>query len=437
MKNIMKYEKYKNSGIDWIGEIPEHWEVRKSKYTYKEIKEFSKEGKELLLSVSEYYGVAPRKNKIKENFNLTNAESLAGHKICKKNDLVMNIMLAWKRGLGVSKWDGIVSPAYSVFRGRSNKIAPFFSHYLLRTDIYTSEFKRNSTGIIDSRLRLYPDSFDQISILLPPLSEQRQIADFLDKKTALIDSFISKKKRLIKLFNKQKKGIITKAVTKGINPNAKMKNSGVEWIGEIPEHWEVRKLKYLLSDKLKYGANESAELDDINLPRYIRITDFSNNGKLRNDTFKSLNLEIAKNYFLEKGDILFARSGATVGKTFKFDGNSKTACFAGYLIKATPKKQLILSDFIYNYTKSFLYDTWKVSIFSQSTIQNISAEKYAFLSIAFPSLSEQTKIVEYIETKLLKIDNVISKTEKEIELMKKYRKALISEVVTGKIKVTG
>ena len=151
-------------------------------------------------------------------------------------------------------------------------------------------------------------------------------------------------------------------------PYSKYKSSGIEWIGDIPESWEVKKLKYVVKDKLKYGANEIAELDDINLPRYIRITDFDANGNLRRDTFKSLPNEVAKNYLLEKGDILFARSGATVGKTFHYKNNEGKTCFAGYLIKATPNKSIILSDYLYFFTKSQYYDTWKSSIFIQATI---------------------------------------------------------------------
>ena len=130
------------------------------------------------------------------------------------------------------------------------------------------------------------------------------------------------------------------------------KDSGIEWLGKLPADWRIKRLKYLAEGKLEYGANEVAEFDDIGLPRYIRITDFGDDGNLRDDTFKSLTMEQAKGYFLAEGDVLFARSGATVGKTFQFKQYKGRACFAGYLIKARPNKKILLSDFLYLFTKS-------------------------------------------------------------------------------------
>jgi len=274
-----------------------------------------------------------------------------------------------------------------------------------------------------------------IDFLVPPLPVQKQIAKYLDHKTVKIDSLIEKKKRLIELLKEERIAVINQAVTKGLDPNVPMKDSGIEWLGEIPEHWEVKRLKYIISERLMYGANESAELEDRFSPRYIRITDFDNNGKLKDDTFKSLPLEIAKDYLLEDGDILFARSGATVGKTFQFINYSGQACFAGYLIKAKPDKSQILSDFLYLIAKSNSYENWKNSIFIQATIQNIGAEKYSNFAFALPSLEEQSRIIEYIHNETDRINSIISKSEKEIELLQEYRTALISEVVTGKIDV--
>jgi restriction endonuclease S subunit len=195
-------------------------------------------------------------------------------------------------------------------------------------------------------------------------------------------------------------------------------------------------LKYLTKEKLKYGANESAEQENHKHPRYIRITDFGEDGKLRDDTFKSLPYEVAEDYLLEDGDILFARSGATVGKTFQFKNYEGLACYAGYLIKASPSEGKILSDFLYLFTQSGLYNNWKNSIFIQATIQNIGADKYSVLEIPFPSIEEQKQIVKFIETATSKIDATVTKIEKEIGFMREYRTALISETVTGKIRVT-
>ena len=210
----------------------------------------------------------------------------------------------------------------------------------------------------------------------------------------------------------------------------KYKPTNIEWIKNIPAHWELRKLKYIVNDKLMYGANEIAESENPINPRYIRITDFGDDGNLRKDTFKSLASDIAKDFLLCEGDILFARSGATVGKTFQFKNYNGIACFAGYLIKASPNILKINSDYLYYYTKSGTYENWKNSIFNQSTIQNIGADKYSLLEISIPPLQEQTLIANFLDEKTEKIDKLIETKKKLIELLKEERTAIINNAVT-------
>lgn len=204
--------KMKDSGVEWIGEVPEHWEVKRMKDIFFERKELSLTGEEDLLSVSEFYGVARRKDKMNsdEEFE-SRADSLVGYKICKAHDLVINIMLAWKTGLGVSDNDGIVSPAYAVYEGRN--IASHFYHYLLRSGMYVKEFKRHSKGIIDSRLRLYNDRFNNISAIYPPLHEQHAIATYLDDKCAKIDTIVSNLDKQISRHADLKRSLIDEVIT--------------------------------------------------------------------------------------------------------------------------------------------------------------------------------------------------------------------------------
>lgn len=215
-----------------------------------------------------------------------------------------------------------------------------------------------------------------------------------------------------------------------MKPYPKYKETYFEWISRIPQHWEAKRLKFLVKEKLSYGSNELAESEDTSLPRYIRITDFDENGELRNDTFKSLSFDLAKGYILSEGDILFARSGATVGKTFQFKNYHGLACYAGYLIKASPDIKIILSDFLYYFTKSNNYESWKNSTFIQATIQNISADKYSSLVIPLPNLDEQTLIIRFINENSFKIDSVISKKLKLIELLNEERTAIINRAVS-------
>jgi len=209
----------------------------------------------------------------------------------------------------------------------------------------------------------------------------------------------------------------------------KYKDSGVVWLGDIPEHWEVKRFKFLLSEPFKYGANEAAEIDDPNLPRYIRITDVKDDGNLRDDTFRSLPEEIAKDYILEESDILLARSGATVGKTFIYRKSWGKAAYAGYLIRARVSGQNN-SNFIYKFLQSKLYWDWVKSIFIQATIQNISAEKYSNLFITIPPLNEQEKIAQFLDYKTKQIDELIKKKETLIEKLDEKRTSLISHAVT-------
>ena len=210
----------------------------------------------------------------------------------------------------------------------------------------------------------------------------------------------------------------------------KMKGSGIEWIGEIPTDFSLYKLKYLLSSPLCYGANKSGTLYSDILPRYIRITDISPNGTLKNSGMLSLDESSAQNYMLHEGDILFARSGATVGKSFIYHNYYGRAAYAGYLIKASFNR-LVLPEFVYYYTCSSAYEIWKNSIFIQSTIQNIGADRYSNLPISVPnSIDKQLRIVRYLNNFCSKFDAIIYNLQTSIEDYKKLKQAIITQAVT-------
>lgn len=180
----------KNSGVEWIGEIPEDWEVKRGKELFFEINDRCKNPENYpLLSVSEYYGVAPKSEKIDEGDFITHAETLDGYKICQEGDIVQNIMLAWKRATGMSNYEGLISPAYCIYRPFKGVDSKYY-HYLFRTDVYADLFKQFSTGIIDSRLRLYPAKFLSLKYAYPPKSTQQRIATYLDKKCSKIEKTI-------------------------------------------------------------------------------------------------------------------------------------------------------------------------------------------------------------------------------------------------------
>ena len=215
-----------------------------------------------------------------------------------------------------------------------------------------------------------------------------------------------------------------------MNTYTEKMSSGVAWLGDIPKHWNVSSLKRLLSEPLKYGATEAGDCNDRSLPRYLRITDFDKDGGLRADTFASLPEEVARDYFLKEGDVLFARSGATVGKTFLFRNYLGRACFAGYLIKASPARHKLTPEFLYYFTKSPAYEAWKNFIFTQATIQNIGADKYAYLPVCLPPVEEQQHIAAYLDASCAAIDAAVAAKRCQLTTIDDLRKVIISKAVT-------
>ncbi|WP_321298931.1 restriction endonuclease subunit S [Marinifilum fragile] len=310
----------------------------------------------------------------------------------------------------------------------------FYSKYFYW---YLKSQYKNIRGLAssDGRDGLNLEMLGSIKLPIPSNIEQYQIANFLDQKTGQIDRLIAQKERLLKLLSEKRTAIITQAVTKGLDPNVEMKDSGIDWLGEIPRHWGVKRFKFCLTEPLKYGANESAESSDRDQPRFVRITDVDENGNLKEETFRSIDSEIAKPFLLKEGDLLMARSGATVGKNFMYKENWGIACFAGYLIRARIDQEIILPEFGNLFLNSGSYWDWVNSIFIQSTIQNISAEKYANLVLPIPPQNEQVKIVAFASKKREQLGNIIDGLSESLSKLKEYREAIITAAVTGQIDV--
>lgn len=429
---MRRYESYKDSGVEWLGEVPHCWDVKKVKNIFHLIVEPAAKNNQCeLLSVYTDIGVKPRAE-LEERGN--KASTTDGYWIVKKGDIVVNKLLAWMGAIGLSEYDGVTSPAYDILRPHQQINGKFF-HYLFRTPLCLSEFKKNSRGIMDMRLRLYFEELGNIYIPFPSYQEQQKIAQFLDDKTAKIDQAVDLAEKQIALLKEHKQILIQNAVTRGLNPDVPLKDSGVEWLGDVPAHWDIKRLKFMLSEKLKYGANESAESDDPEQPRYIRITDIDEQGNLKDDTFKSLEFEKAKDYLLNVNDILLARSG-TVGKSYLYKENLKNfACYAGYLIRVRLEQKKFNAEFVNYYFQSIGYWNWIKSVNIQATIQNVSAEKYNDFLLSVPNLQEQATIVDYLDQKTAKIDQAIALKTAHIEKLKEYKSVLINDVVTGKVRV--
>ena len=397
-----RYSEYKDSGVEWLGEIPRHWGLIKSKYLWKESFNISEQGNEELLSVSQYDGITPAKGD-------TRSEALDGYKIVKKDDLVINIMLAWMGGLGISAYNGIVSPAYCVYKLNYN-YNPRFFHYLYKTPLYLSEFAKHSTGVIPSRWRMYTDDFGQVLSLIPPIEEQNAIVAYLDKVTSKIDAAIVQQQKMIELLNERKQIIINNAVTKGLDPTAKMKPSGIPWLGNIPAHWEVRKLKQIV--RLQSGETINSEMfTESGYPV------FGGNGfRGYTDTYNH-----DGNY------ILIGRQGALCGNINYAHGQFFATEHAVVVYPLKNEDIIWLGE---------LLRSSNLNQYSQSAAQpGLSVSVIGNICYPYPPDKEKKKISTYLQSVLPKIENGINICNDRIDLLQERKQIIINEVVTGKVKI--
>lgn len=430
---MKQYGEYKDSGIQWIGKIPSHWHAKKIKFSCNvtDGTHFSpptREKGKLYITVSNVHDDiidVDNANRISEDdfLNLVKqgCQPQRGDVLLAKDGTVGRTAIVKDNDYVVLSSLGILHP----LKGMTSE----YLKYSLDSSYLQEQMNAAMAGSALRRITI--NKISEFISIIPPVAEQQSIASYLDYKVGQIDAAIKEKELLLNDLKTYRSAIISEAVTKGLDKNAEMKDSGVEWIGKIPKHWKCARLKFLLSEPLQYGANEAAESNNRNWPRYIRITDIDEYGNLKEETFRSLQPDKARGYLLQKGDLLFARSGATVGKTFIFN-EDYDACFAGYLIKARCGEQL-LPMFLYYYTNSKQYENWKSSTFVQATIQNIGADKYSLMPIVVPSVKEQHDIVDFIGKKLSTIYDILNRLNEELTDLNSYKSSIITEAVTGKV----
>lgn len=418
----------KDSGIEWAGQIPAEWKVEKNKRLFFEVNnKCLATDSYTLLSVSEYYGVAPRAEKIKDGDFETRAESLDGYKICHKNDIVMNIMLAWKRATARTSYDGIVSPAYCVYRGKD--IETRYYHYVFRTEGCADYFKRHSTGIIDSRLRLYPESFFNLNSPVPPIIEQKQIADFLDNRCSEIDAISADIQKEIETLEQYKRSIITEAVTKGLNPDVEMKDSGVAWCPQIPSHWQYSNPKGLFG--LRTGR---AFRDD------RQLTASQEYGIVYQDEYmeKTGNkvVTVTKDFSIlkhvEPDDFVISMRSFQGGLEY----SDKRGCISSAYVMLIPNKEFVYAPFYRWFFKSSKYINALQS--TSNLVRDGQAMRYAnFVKVPLfiVPIEEQKAIASYLDEKIEKVNSILAEKKKQLEILSNYKKSLIYEYVTGKKEV--
>ena len=421
---------YKDSGITWIGSIPKEWKTERIKALFSERNERDCQGK-TLLSVSQYFGIRPKSETDLADSHI--AESYDDYKEVRKGDFVMNIMLAWHGSYAVSDYDGIVSPAYCVFKFRKDCCKKYF-HYLLRTDGYPSAFKTMSRGVIDSRLRLYPEQFYTFPVIIPSIDEQQRIADYLDKKCAEIDGLIELQEQMTAQLTDYKQSVITEAVTKGLNPNVEFVPSGVDWIGDVPKGWKVCRIKDIF--RLRTGTTPKdfeTGLDSSELVNWFTPSDVAEMNCELNCSERHLSKAVVEKEGIElspAGSLIFVGIGASAGKI----GYATVQGYSNQQITTLiPKPSKCTGKYSYYYMIADRKRIRDNAFFT--TLPIINNSYLSGIKTLLPSLEEQTSIASFLDKKCNEIDELITAKQKKIETLKEYKKSVIFEAVTGKIEI--
>ena len=420
---LKPYPAMRESGVPWLGKVPAHWEVRRLKYLLKERDTRSADGSEQLLRVSQYTGVTQRKPTGNGEEPDTRAESLVGYKCVATKDLVVNIMLAWNGSMGVSQFPGIASPAYCVYRFGEDA-HPWYFHHLLRSPTYKGRIKAVSTGVVESRLRLYTDDLYRLEALLPPLPEQATIFRFLDHADRRIRRYIRAKQKLIALLEEQKQAIIHQAVTGQIDvrtgqPYPAYKPAGVEWLGDMPKHWQVSRVKdefhCLNRHRLPLSGTERGRMT---LCRYDYYGASGVIDKVDDYLFDDELLLIAE----DGANLVLRNLPLTIIAQGRFWVNNHA-----HILK--PKRGHL--EYLAGVMEGLSYLPW----ISGAAQPKLTQDRLMSIAIAVAPREEQDRIVSVVADATGPLRVAIGRTQRESDFIREYRTRLIADVVTGKLDV--
>ena len=429
------YPAYKPSGVPWLGDVPDHWDVRPSRAIFTEIKERDN-ADEQLLSVTIAQGIIRQQVLLQDSSQKDSSRlDKSAYKLVRPGDIVYNKMRAWQGAVGVSGHLGIVSPAYIVQRLRDGA-NPLYFHHLLRTPAFATEAERWSYGIASDMWSLRPEHFKVIHCCVPPLPEQAAIVRYLDHADRHIRRYVSAKRKLIAMLEEEKQAVVSRAVTRGLDPNVRHKPSGVEWLGEVPEHWEVVQLGRIGKFSKGGGGTKEDEVD-MGLP-CIRYGDIYMNHKYHIEHSRSyISHERSSVYTpMQYGDILFAGSGETIEEIGKSAVNllAQEAYCGGDVILFRPGIEL--NPRFTGYAADCFQSAYQKSCMGRGiTIMHIYSSQLKCMRLALPPLPEQAAIVEYLNRATADIDAAIARARRQVELLQEYRTRLIADVVTGKLDV--
>lgn len=441
---LKPYPEYRDSGLPWLGQIPGRWQERRLKLLFSEIDDRSDSGQETLLSMRQQRGLVPHNDVSDKEIN---SGELVGYKRTQVNDVVMNRMRASSGLFARTPMYGLVSPDYAVLRKRIEINVEYYVH-LFKSPLMQAEFRAESKGLGTGSagfLRLYSDRFGAISVPLPPREEQDTIVTFIQTADELVDRLILAKQQLIELLNEQKQAIIHRGVTCGLDPYAPTRPVGSDWLTKVPRHWEIRRLRSCFSSVMSglWGDDPlPGQVDDHIV--CVRVADFDMKSLSVSDarlTIRSVPAQKRHSRLLQAKDILIEKSGGgdsePIGRVVMFDLNCEAIC-SNFVSRIRPKKDIVRSEFLL-YVLSFLQSSRRnVPSIKQTTgIQNLNERSYFAQPFPVPPLSEQDKIIDYIESQLQEIRKAQVRVYREIDLIREYRTRLVSDVATGKLDVRG
>ena len=414
---MKSYPEYRDSKIEWIGKIPKHWQVFRN---FAIFSDRSDRGYPHLLpfSVTQQSGIIPQEYS-SDQIVRSSSKTENGKRIC-RGDLVYNKMRMWQGAVGVAPAEGRVSTAYVVCQPIRDLIPEFFE-YLYRTPLYMTQSLRFSYGGCKDQYCLYPKDFKNIYTIFPPKREQAQIANFLDRKTGQINELIRIKERKTELLQEQRAALINQVVTKGLDPNVDMKPSDVEWIGEVPAHWKIKKIKYIAT---LVSGKSTPETNAIKIsPENVE----SETGQVL-DFYSSYDAVGVK---FQVGDILFNKLRVYLNKVV-------FAEYKGYSLGEMIVIRVSLQDmgkYLFYFMLSSRFIGYCNSISYGVKMPRTAVDDILNAKIPIPLDQEKLQIANFLDHKTRQIDELITAERRKIELLKEYRQSLISEAVTGKIDV--
>jgi type I restriction enzyme S subunit len=432
-----RYQQYVDSGTGWLGEYPSHWKAVPLWTLFWRIKRQG-HSEEELLSVYRDHGVVPKSSR--DDNNNKQSDDLSVYQLVDVGDLVINKMKAWQGSVAISQVRGIVSPAYFTYQATHQEDQRFL-HYLMRSQRYITGYLSLSKGIRVNQWDLEPQYHSRMPVLLPPIEEQRRIADLLDRETAKIDALVEEQERLIELLKEKRQAAITQAVTKGLNQSVPMKDSGVEWLGKVPAHWKFGKAGFYVSVLPGYAFSSgdfSLHDSDTKLLRGINV----GVGELRWDDVvywvrkPSDGLDA---YELAEGDVVIGMDRPLIADGMRVARVtlSDLPCLLLQRVAKVQPGSLMDSRFIMRLLSSLAFEAHFAPETTGVSVPHISGEQICCFLVPVPPLEEQRQICDFVEVEIAKIDALTREAEFATALLVERRSALISAAVTGKIDVRG